>query len=119
MPKWREDTKPAEYFIQDDTKIRIVGTFPEDAWVQLECYRLPLFPMQGDADEPEIHKAHHEHLIDWALHEAYSIPDTETYDPEKARRAEADFTAYFGPLPDSDMRRMTREDVPQVNEVIA
>jgi len=119
MPKWREDTKPAEYFIQDDTKIRIVGTFPADSWVQLECYRMPLFPMQGDADEPEIHKAHHEHLIDWALHEAYSIPDTETYDPEKARRAEADFTAYFGPLPDSDMRRMTREDVPQVNEVIA
>lgn len=118
-PNWREDNNPAEYAIQDDTRIRIVGTFPADAWMQLECYRLPLYPMISDADEPEIHKAHHEHLIDWALHEAYSIPDTEVFDPEKARRAKAEFTAYFGLPPDSDMRRMTREDVPHANEVIA
>jgi len=119
QPKWREDSQPARWAIQDDTRIRIVGTFPEDAWLQLECYRLPLYPMVSDADEPEIHRAHHEHLIDWALHEAYSIPDTEVFDPEKSRRAEAEFTTYFGPLPDSGLRRETRHDFVQVNEVIA
>ena len=61
--------------------------------------------------EPEIHQAHHEHLIQWALHRAFSVPDSELFDPDRARLAEEEFTAYFGPLPDSDMRRKTREDV--------
>jgi hypothetical protein len=31
--------------------------------------------------------------------------------------AEAAFTAYFGPRPDSNLRRSTRSDVPQTNKV--
>ena len=61
------------------------------------------------------HKAHHEHLIDWALHKAFSVVDSETFDSQRAELAEAAFTRYFGPLPDSDLRRTTRMDVPHHN----
>ena len=63
------------------------------------------------------HKAHHEHLIDWALHRAFSVPDSEMFDANRAAQAEEAFTAYFGPLPDSDMRRITRHDVVHHNTV--
>ena len=39
--------------------------------------------------------------------------DSELLDLEKAQRAEAAFTRYFGTMPDADLRRITREDVPQ------
>ena len=88
--------------------------------LHVEAYRLPLVPMAAPADpddpaavwpSPEIHEAHHEHLIQWALHKAFSVPDSELFDPERSMLAERAFTAYFGLLPDSDMRRQTREDV--------
>ena len=63
------------------------------------------------------HKAHHEHLIDWALHRAFSVPDAETFDQHRADLAERAFTEYFGLLPDSDMRRITRHDVVHHNTV--
>ena len=63
------------------------------------------------------HKAHHEHLIDWALHRAFSVPDAEAFDPQRAALAEQAFTEYFGPLPDSDLRRITRHDVVHHNTV--
>lgn len=111
MPYWRECTEKARYAIQDDTRIRLVGTIPEDSWIQMEVYRLPLCPMAGDNDEPEIHKSHHEHLLDWAYHQAYMVPDSEFFDIDKSKRAEEDFTKYFGLEPDSDMRRITRHDI--------
>ncbi|RPP87255.1 hypothetical protein IPC1125_34030, partial [Pseudomonas aeruginosa] len=52
------------------------------------------------------------HLVQWALHRGFSIPDMESFDPNRAALAEAAFTAYFGERPDSDLRRITREDVP-------
>jgi hypothetical protein len=111
MPYWRTYTEKAKYVIQDDKRLRLVGTFAEDSWIELEVYRLPLCPLVGDYDEPEIHKKHHEKLLDWAYHQAYMVPDTEVFDPEKSRRAEQDFTAYFGIEPDSDLRRITRHDI--------
>ena len=116
LPEWRECTRPAEIAIQDDTTVRIVGVVEAGDTLELECYRLPLRPMANDTDKPEIHRAHHQHLIDWALHRAFSIPDTEVFDPARASSAEAAFTRYFGIAPDSDMRRQTREDVPHVNQ---
>ena len=85
--------------------------------LQMEVYRLPMLSL-ADSDTPEIHEAHHEHLVQWALHRAFSIPDTEAFDPARAASAEATFTRYFGLLPDSDLRRRTREDVPHHNEAI-
>lgn len=112
---WRDSEYPAEFVIQDDTSIRVVGTFAAGDRIDLECYRLPLDLLANDNDEPAIHRSHHVHLIDWALHRAFSVPDTETVDDKRAGDGEARFTAYFGPMPDADMRRITRHDVEHHN----
>jgi hypothetical protein len=69
--------------------------------------------MQNDSDTPEIHAASHRSLILWALRCAFSVPDSEAFDQQRADRAEAAFTAYFGERPRSNLRRNTRTDVPQ------
>lgn len=114
MPRWRYADWPAKHVIQDETSIRVVGTFLAGDRIDIECYRLPQ-QVANDTDEPEIHRSHHVHLIDWALHRAFSIPDAEVFDASRAEKAEKAFTAYFGPPPDSDMRRSTRADVEHHN----
>ena len=112
---WRTTDRQAFAVIQDDTSIRVVGTFVAGDRVDIECYRLPLEPMANDTDEPEIHRAHHVHLIDWALHRGFSIPDAESFDASKAEISEQKFTKYFGPLPNANLRRSTRHDVEHHN----
>lgn len=110
-PDWRDSSSPARWVIQDDTRIRVAGHFEAGDVLLLECYRLPLTNLENDMDEPEIHRAHHEHLIQWVLHKAFSIPDSEIFDPDRATLGERAFTAYFGQQPSSDMRRSSRHDV--------
>lgn len=123
MPDWRELQRPACIAIQTDTGLRLVGTVEIGERLVIEAYRLPLVPMAAPADpddpaavwsEPEIHEAHHEHLIQWALHKAFSVPDSELFDPDRSTLAERAFTDYFGLLPDSNMRRDTRHDVQHI-----
>lgn len=102
------------FAIQDDTSIRLVPKPNVVGELQLEGYRVPMQPMQLDSDVPEINAIHHVHLIQWALHKAFSIPDTEFFDADRSAIAEHEFTDYFGDRPDSDLRRITREDVPHV-----
>lgn len=118
MPGWRDDHGPAEFAIQDDTSIRVVGAVTAGDKLAIECYRTPLKMLANDTDKPEIHEAHHEYLIQWALHKAFSVVDADTFDPQRSDRSEAAFTNYFGRMPDSDLRRMTRGDVPHHNEPV-
>lgn len=118
MPDWRDEQGQAEFAIQDDTSIRVVGVITTGDKLVIECYRTPLKVLANDVDKPEIHEAHHEHLIQWALHKAFSVVDADTFDPQRSDRSEAAFTNYFGRMPDSDLRRMTREDVPHHNAPI-
>lgn len=111
---WAELQGKPGYAVQTDTNIRLVPTPDVNGTITLEGYRVPLVLMQVDTDVPEINQIHHEHLIQWVLHKAYSVPDAEFFDPNRAAMAEQVFTEYFGPRPDSDLRRMTREDVPHV-----
>lgn len=111
MPDWRDCNRPAQFAIQDENSLRLVGNIDDGDVLHLECYRLPMAPLEDESDEPEIHIAHHEHLIDWALFKAYSVPDADAFDPTRAKMAEDAFTRYFGLQPDSDMRRATRQDV--------
>lgn len=116
---WRSYPREACYAIQTDTGLRLVGRIDAGDVLHLEAYRLPLVRMelanpddpQAPKASPEIHEAHHEHLIQWALHRAFSVPDSELFDPSRASIAEQAFTAYFGILPDAGMRRETRHDV--------
>ena len=116
-PGWRDETGTPRYAVQDDTRITLVPRPEVTGTLHIEGYRVPLKPLANDTDKPEIHEAHHRHLVHWALHRAFSIPDTEAFDASRADRAEAAFTRYFGIAPDSDMRRQTREDVLHVNQV--
>ncbi len=111
---WRYD-EPYHYkplhLIQHDTYVRLSYTPTDDGILYLEGYRLPN-EMVNDDDMPELHLAHHTHLIDWVLHKAFSVPDSEVFDVNKSQMAEQRFTQYFGIRPDSDLRRITRHDVP-------
>ena len=117
QPQWRDVHRATRYAIQGETSIRLVSTPLTAGVLTIEAYRLPVKVMSAPDHEPEIHEASHEHLVNWALHKAFSVPDSEAFDPQRATKAEDAFTAYFGPLPDSDMRRITREDTPHTVKV--
>lgn len=111
VKNWRQLEGTPKYAIQSDKGLRIVPKPLLAGVLMIEGYRLPKTPMEGGDDEPEINKAHHRQLIFWVLHRAFSIPDTEAFDPNRAAIAEREFTQYFGLRPDVDLRRITREDV--------
>jgi len=112
---WRARRGSPLFAVQSDKGLRLVPKPSGSGKLILEGYRLPLAHMdfqRKDEDEPEIGEAHHSHLVQWPLHRGFSIPDMESFDARRADIAEAAFTAYFGLRPDSDLRRVTREDVP-------
>lgn len=117
-PGWRDRTSTQScYAIQDDTRITLVDRPSVAGTLYVEGYRVPLRALANDNDKPEINEAHHIHLVQWALHRAFSKPDAETVDPARAAKAETQFTAYFGPPPDADLRRSTRHDETQTNKI--
>ncbi len=117
MPGWRDRSDIPRFAIQSDTSIRLVPTPRLGATLKLEGYRLPVRGLTADkTSKPEINQAHHRHLVNWALHRAFSVPDSETLDLGRADAALAAFTAYFGERPDSDLRRITRQDVEHHNK---
>ena len=116
-PGWRDETGTPRHAIQDDTRITLVPRPELAGTLHVEGYRVPLKALENDTDKPELNEAHHRHLVHWALHRAFSKPDSETIDPQRAATAEAAFTRYFGPRPDADLRRSTRHDEVQTNKV--
>lgn len=110
--RWRDLLGRPEWAVQTDKAIRLVPAPLKDGTLRIEGYRLPFEPMADEDDAPEIGEAHHIHLVQWALHRAFSIPDAEFFDAGRASAAEEAFTAYFGMRPDADLRRITRHDVP-------
>lgn len=114
---WRDAEGRPQWAVQTDTRLRLVPRPTAAAVLLLEGYRLPIKQLSGDGDAPEIHTAHHRHLVHWALHRAYSQPDSDGRDPGKAEAAYAEFERYFGLRPDSDLRRATQTDEPQVNKI--
>lgn len=114
-PGWRDCAGAPQFAIQTDRRIRLVGVPDADGMLRLEAYRAPLKALENDTDKPELNEAHHRHLVQWALHRAFSRPDSETIDPQRADRALEAFTRYFGLAPDSDLRRSTRHDLQQTN----
>ena len=117
-PRWR-DHGPGEprFAIQTETRLRLVPAPREAGTLRLEAYRLPLAALINPVDEPEIHEAHHPYLVHWALYRGFGQPDSEGFDSERAAQAYAVFERYFGMRPDSDLRRSTRHDEPQVTVV--
>ena len=101
------------YLVNDGLSVQLVPAPGSDGELLIEGYSTPAAPMVADADEPGIPSVHHIHLIQWALHRAFSKPDAEFFDPNRSALAEAEFSRYFGARPDVDLRSDTREDEPQ------
>lgn len=113
---WR--SRPAgdvRWAMQTDTRLRLGPVPSSDGVLHLEAYRLPLKQLVNDNDKPEIHEAHHIHLVQWVLYRAFSKPDADANDPGRAAVALAEFERYFGLRPDADLRRSTRHDQPHAN----
>lgn len=114
---WPELSGKPLHAIQYDTSLRLAQTPDQDGTIRIEGYRIPLLEMVSDTDTPvDLNKIHHPYLVEWAMHQAFSIPDTEFFDPNRAEIAERKFSDYFGYRPDSDLRRITRADQPQGTE---
>lgn len=118
-PGWRD--LPAgcpRWAIQTDLGLRLVPVPSSAGMVRLEAYRLPLNCMRlGAKTVPEIHEAHHRHLVKWALHKGFAIPDADFFDAGRSKLHLDEFEQYFGLRPDVDLRRSTREDEVQTTEV--
>ncbi len=118
QPGWRDETGEPDSFIHHDTKIRL-GCIPESAGtLSLEVNRIPLAPMATGTDVPEIAARHHRTLVQWALFRAFSVPDSEVVDPNKAAMAEREFTKMFGLRMDATIRREHETDVPHHNRAV-
>ena len=111
---WRDSEGAPKFAVQGDIRLRLVPRPVSDGELLIEGYRTPKRPLELDDKEaePEILALHHRHLVDWALYRGFSVPDTESFDPERAEKSLYAFERYFGLRPDSDLRRQTREDVP-------
>lgn len=112
---WRDAQGKPQYAVQGDKDVRLIPQPTVAGALILEGYRFPLRSLTTEDLEakPELGESHHAKLVLWVLHRAFSIPDSEFFDPSRANLAEGEFTRYFGLRPSSDLRRITREDVPQ------
>ena len=101
--------------LQLDNEVRVHPTPDRMVQLYVDGYAVPVDDeiMSDDEDEPVINSIHHRKLVHWVVHKLFEIPDTEIFDPSKSQRALAEFMDYFGGSPDSDLRRITREDRPQ------
>jgi hypothetical protein len=115
---WRDERRRPERFIQDDTRIVLPGIVDRAYTLRIEGYRAPLVPITADSDgsvEPEIAAIHHRFLVHWVLHRAYSKPDSEVFNPQKAAIALGAFEQYFGLRPDADLRKDQQANRPHHN----
>lgn len=114
--QWRHEDGVPRFAVQNDTTIRFCPTPDKnDLDVRIEGYRLPMRGLTRDLDSrPEIHEAHHRHLIEWALYRAFRVPDADSLNLGESDQAMYAFERYFGLSPDADLRRITRHDTPHV-----
>jgi hypothetical protein len=112
---WRYDSGDPSTLLVEGRQLRLVDTPDTAGTLYLEGFRLPKQPLAKDVDEPEIASVHHLELVNWALKLAFERPDSETLDPQRAKRAEDAFSAYFGPPRDREQWQET--EVAHVNQV--
>lgn len=89
--------------------MRLYPTPLQDGQVTLTVVREPLASMCKPNDEPELPMRYRRPLVNHMLYLAYLKQESDTYDEDKAERAEARFTAEFGP-PTSGRNERWAED---------
>lgn len=76
--------------------------------LHLSVYRLPLFDLESQSDEPEIAQQHHLGLVNWVAFRAYSTRDMEGSAKDRAADHLALFVNQFGERPDANVLRKRR-----------
>jgi hypothetical protein len=64
-----------------------------DDTVMLSVFRLPL-KLVADGEELEVNRRHHRALLLWMAHRAYSKPDTDVFDANRAETYRSQFLTY-------------------------
>lgn len=105
-PEWVQEAREGtpEYILFDATT-KSITLYPVPnaaATLKLRVWRIPDESEQlADLDgEPVIVLPDPFVMVDWVLHKAYMLKDSELYDPERAAAHLALFTERFGPRPD-------------------
>lgn len=78
----------------ESNKVRFVPIPDAAETISLIVYRMPLEDITGAGIDLEIDEQHHEHLLLWMKHRAYSKQDAETFDKGKAAEFETRFREY-------------------------
>lgn len=114
FPDWRTITDiPSGYIFEGSTLT--LNRIPSKACsITLEVYRFPLEDFT--TGEPEIPPVHHSDLVPWALHRAFSIPDSDGNNNPLSGKYLTQFERYFGRKGDANKRRRQRENTPHVNK---
>jgi len=96
--QWESETgEPLAYVTDYQTgHIRLYPTPTAADEIQLTVRRLPLADLVDDNDEPEIRPESHLGLVQWMLYRAYMRQDADTFNPNKAAAALAEFVREFG-----------------------
>lgn len=115
-PCWRDDCRPPEFFIQNDTTLTFPSKFTTAFQARMNGYRLPTVKLASADDTPEINGIHHIYLVEWAKHRAYSKPDSEGFNPQKSADALARFEDYFGYRPSANQNERNESDRPHHTE---
>lgn len=112
-PRWdMEDPGRPEHWVPDyQENMLAISRAPENAgYLKLLVWRKPLKEellvktcMDG---VPVINDHWHLDLLDWAEHRAFSVPDSELKNDERASAAEEKFTAKIGRLPSATEIRL-------------
>lgn len=88
---------PSHYVIDYQSGyIRLYPSPSANDSLQITVRRLSAESMADDADEPEIRREVHFALVHWMMFRAYSISDSDMYDPIKASNALREFEREFG-----------------------
>jgi hypothetical protein len=117
LPDWRTNTDVPKHLVHYDKTVQLGAVVGAPYTLKVEGFRYPIKCMKAEQDVPEIGRTHHIHLVQWVLYRAYAKPDSETLNKDKSKEALQNFEDYFGPRPDSDLRKDVNADLPHVNKV--
>ena len=112
-PAWHLRTGTVDTYLQNDLTITLLPTptAAEDGKkLYLRVWRLPAESMVNNADTPEIPLQHHRDLLWFALGEAFSLPDEDTQNTQRADTYYNRFDRVFGsPMPADVLAHRRRE----------
>lgn len=114
-PGWRRKSGRPEAYVHDGVNIVLGAKADQDYQLFIEYSRTPKNKLVAGG-APEIgDETQHIKLIDWAEYRAYSQPDTDFMNPNRAQSALAEFERNFGKRPNADMKRKQNANKPHRN----